>query len=98
MKYIGLDPPMTESKRAEVEAGELCRGVEAWEQDPYGIGEVLMEKRRTRGWTTEREQLCLTEIMQAAELSKNKDVKIFVTWLRSRNEESSHYPHILPWT
>lgn len=98
MKYIGLDPPMTESKRAEVEAGELGRGVKAWEQDPYGVGEILMEKRRTRGWTTEREHMCLRGMMQAAELSKNNDVMAFIKWLQSRIEEGRHYPDILPWT
>jgi hypothetical protein len=89
---------MTESKRTEVEAGEFYRGVKAWEDDPYGVGEVLMEKRRIRGWTTEREQICFRGMMQAAELSKNKDVMAFIKWLHSRIEEGRHYPDILPWT
>jgi hypothetical protein len=98
LKYIGLDPPMTESRRAEVEAGELCRAVKAWEHDLYGVGKVLMEKRRARGWTMEREQMGLREMMQAAEISKDRDVMAFIKWLHSRTEEGGHYPDILLWT
>jgi hypothetical protein len=98
MKYLGLDPPMDESKRTEVEAGELCRGVKAWEQDPYGVGQVLIEKRRARGWATEREQMCLTEAMHGAEESRNKDLMAFMKWWHTSTDNGRHYPGILPWS
>lgn len=37
-RYIGIDPPMDEMKRNEVEAGEISWGVKAWERHLYGFG------------------------------------------------------------
>jgi hypothetical protein len=81
MKYIGIDPLMDEDKRAEVEAGEFSKGIRAWEEDPYGAGKVLMEKRRLRGWTVERERVLCAEVMNVREITENEDVMSFLEWL-----------------
>lgn len=36
--------------KGELEKGELERGYGIWEGDLYGVGSVLGEKRRKRGW------------------------------------------------
>ncbi|KAF7508393.1 hypothetical protein GJ744_009246 [Endocarpon pusillum] len=98
LSYIGIDPPMDETKRAEVEVGELSRGVRAWEQDPYGVGKVLVEKRRVRGWTVEQEVKVWTQVRSNTEVSKIKNVMSFPEWLRANLEEGVSYPSILPWS
>jgi hypothetical protein len=81
MKYIGIDPPMDEDRRAKVEAGEFSKGIRAWEEDPYGTGKVLIEKRRLRGWTVERERVLCAEVMSVREVTENEDVMSFLEWL-----------------
>lgn len=98
LRYIGIDPPMDEVKRAELEAGELSRGIEAWERDPYGVGKVLMSKRRVRGWTLERGQRFWAEVMNATKASETKDLMSFLEWMRARPEEGGTYPSIPPWS
>ena len=48
--YIGLDPPENVTPRNVLEQGELERGYGVWEDDLYGVGSVLGEKREKRGW------------------------------------------------
>ncbi len=99
MRFIGIDPLMDEVKRAEVEAGELLRGVKAWEQDPYGVGEILAEKRRLRGWTVEQEEKLCTEARSNTEVSRyDEDAMSFLEWLRVRAGGGASYPGILPWS
>lgn len=98
LRYIGIDPPMDKAKRTEVEAGELSRGFKAWEQDPYGVGRILVEKRRVRGWTVEQEVALWTEVSSNAEVSKHKDVMTFLEWLRARSGGEISYSGILPWS
>ncbi|KAL9113941.1 MAG: hypothetical protein Q9227_002075 [Pyrenula ochraceoflavens] len=62
-RFVGIDPPMSDEKRAEVERLEYENGYSPWKEDPEGIGEVLAGKRRRRGWTEERERL-LEESLQ----------------------------------
>ena len=97
-KYIGIDSPMDEAKRAEAEAGELSRGVKAWEQDPYGVGKVLAEKRRARGWRVEREQKIRTRLTDSLDLREKKDVLGFLDWSNDHQKEGDAYPGILPWS
>ena len=89
---------MNEVKRAEVEVGELSRGVRPWEQDPYGVGKILVEKRRVRGWTVEQEVKLWTQVRSNMEPSKIKNVMGFPEWLRASLEEGVSYPSILPWS
>ena len=53
VQYIGIDPPFSSSKLAEIKEGDLQRGYGAWREDLYGSGEVLMRKREDRGWDRE---------------------------------------------
>jgi hypothetical protein len=97
LHYIGIDPPMNEAKRVEVEAGELCKGVLAWEHDLYGAGGVLMKKRRARGWTLDREQMLWKVAVDALDGTENDDMTSFLDWLRAQREEGNIYPNPLPW-
>jgi hypothetical protein len=97
-RYISIGPPMDEVKRAEVEAGELSRGVKAWEQDPYGVGEALAAKRRARGWTVEREQRVWTELIESLNAKRHGDVLCFIDWLHNQHQEGSTYLETFPWS
>ncbi|KIY02656.1 uncharacterized protein Z520_01121 [Fonsecaea multimorphosa CBS 102226] len=48
--YVGINPPFTPAKLAEIEEGDRLRGYGAWEKDLYGAGEGLSNKREKRGW------------------------------------------------
>jgi hypothetical protein len=98
MKYIGIDPPMDEDKRAEVEAGEFSMGIRAWEEDPYGAGKVLVEKRRLRGWTVERERVFCAEVMNVREVTEKEDVMSFLECLRPQDDGKVIIPGPLPWS
>ncbi len=89
---------MDEVKRAKVEGGELSRGVKPWEQDPYGVGEVLQGKTSVRGWTTAREQEFWKQAVVAAGLAGRNDVTSFLEWLRGQPQEGCTYPCTLPWS
>ena len=89
---------MDEIKRADVKSGELSRGVRAWEQDPYGVGQELKRKRQMRGWTEEREQRFWSELAHAGNELVSKDVATFVEWLRKQLEQRHTYPGTFPWT
>jgi hypothetical protein len=97
-KYIGIDPTMDEVKRAEIEVGELSRGVKAWEQDPYGVGTVLAEKRRARGWTRGREQSFWSEFMEGGGASGDEDMMSFVQWLGALQDEQARFIGKFPWS
>jgi hypothetical protein len=49
-EYIGIDPPFSTTKMAEIEEGEQSRGYGAWKTDPDGTGVLLRTKREKRGW------------------------------------------------
>ncbi|KIW28479.1 uncharacterized protein PV07_08141 [Cladophialophora immunda] len=51
--YVGINPPFTPVKLAEIEEGDRLRGYGAWEKDLYGAGEGLSKKRDKRGWDGE---------------------------------------------
>ena len=53
VELIGLDPDWSMNERVQTIRGESERGYKAWENDLYGTGELLYEKRRQRGWDEE---------------------------------------------
>ena len=55
-KFVGVDPPMGDEKKAEVESLEYENAYMLWKADPEGIGEALSGKRKRRGWTDDRER------------------------------------------
>ena len=48
------------NERVQTIRGESERGYKAWENDLYGTGELLYEKRRQRGWD---EEAFMTEVL-----------------------------------
>ena len=50
MNFVGIDPPESVSPRRLLEEGERERGWGVWKGDLYGMGELLVGKRRRRGW------------------------------------------------
>ncbi|OAP59020.1 hypothetical protein AYL99_06317 [Fonsecaea erecta] len=52
--YIGINPPFTPAKLAEIAEGDRLRGFGAWEKDLYGAGAGLSRKREQRGWDADR--------------------------------------------
>ena len=87
---------MDEVKRAEVEAGELSKGVQAWEQDPYGVSEFLAAKRRARGWTVEREHRVRMMLIDSVEASSRTDVVPLLEWLLGQQGVGDAYDRKLP--
>ena len=53
VELIGIDPDWSMNERVQTIRGETERGYKAWENDLYGTGELLYEKRRQRGWDEE---------------------------------------------
>jgi hypothetical protein len=49
-EYIGINPPFDAVKMAEVEIGDRLKGYGAWAKDLYGVGKLLADKRKARGW------------------------------------------------
>ena len=54
VSYIGIDPPFSATRMADIQEGDRLRGYGAWEKDLYGEGEVLRRKREGRGWNEGR--------------------------------------------
>jgi hypothetical protein len=98
LEYIGIDPPMDETKRAAVEAGERFRGIEAWQQDPYGTGQVLTRKRRVRGWTEDREQRFWTDLREALDASRGNGLLEVLDVFRNQKETLVVPPTKMPWS
>ena len=97
-RYIGIDPEMDECKRAQVEAGELSRGVKAWEDDPYGVGDILVAKRRARGWTGEKEQRARMETIDSLNTRRHEDILCFLDWLHNQHQKGDTYLGTFPWS
>lgn len=53
VELIGIHPDWSMNERVQTIRGETERGYKAWENDLYGTGELLYEKRRHRGWEEE---------------------------------------------
>ena len=80
---------MSPGKRQFVEQGEYKRGFLPWVDDPYGVGGVLMGKRRSRGWTDAAE----IEILKGA---REESVKRLVEWKGGYNGKEKFLKR-LPW-
>lgn len=85
-------------KREEVEAGELSRGIQAWRDDPYGMGAALRGKRSARGWSVEQEQRLRTEVVNGKELSNRQNIMSFLDWLREQQNDGGTYIGQFPWS
>lgn len=48
--FVGIDPPFDEEKLAQIIEGDRLRGYGVWKDDPNGTGNLLREKRVSRGW------------------------------------------------
>ena len=53
IQYIGIDPPFSSLKMAQIKEGDLQKGHGVWRKDLNGTGEVLKRKREERGWDRE---------------------------------------------
>jgi len=52
-EFIGINPPFSAVKMAEIEDGDKKRGYGIWKDDIYGNGQILSEKRAARGYSLE---------------------------------------------
>lgn len=48
--FVGIDPPFDKEKLAQIIEGDRLRGYGVWKDDLYGTGDLLREKRVSRGW------------------------------------------------
>lgn len=96
-EYIGIDPPMDAKKRDEVLKGEILRGYGAWQNDRYGAGEILANKRKARSWTAEKEKELETTVSRGWQYSAFKDdVLALLIWDGGESRQEL-YPGRLPW-
>lgn len=52
--YVGIDPPRNVTSQYSLIDGEQARGFGLWVTDPYGVGPLLGQKRKDRGWDDTR--------------------------------------------
>lgn len=89
--YLGIDPPFDAVRIAEIEEGDRLRGFGAWEQDLYGVGEVLKSKREKRGWDEPSFRKEVLEQYEHAEIKGR--IEGLVEW----SSPSELYPERMPW-
>jgi hypothetical protein len=100
-EYIGIDPPFDEGKMQEIKDGDAKRGYGAWNDDIYGHGKLLGEKRTARGWTDRTKEMfassnkkALADLNELALEMKDrfKNVIAFV------EDDSTPFPEKAPWS
>lgn len=87
--YIGINPPEEVTPAKQLIAGETLRGRGAWEQDLYGTGISLGQKREKRGWGGDQQERI---IMKGLE----DDIRGLIRWKGGENG-SEVYTGNLPW-
>lgn len=50
VQFQGIDPVMSSTELEDTLRGEAQHGMAPWKDDPFGVGEILSNKRRQRGW------------------------------------------------
>lgn len=96
-KYIGIDPPMDAAKRSEVLAGEMSKGLGAWQQDLYGTRKALVGKRTARGWSEDKAKAVETLVSEAWGSSEFKDDVLKLLAWNGGGSGVEQYPGVLPW-
>ena len=86
---------MDDTKRSVVENGEKTRGIKPWLEDPYGLGEVLVGKRKGRGWTEEKERE-FGELVAGGDGGTNGSLREFLGW-KGGEVGNQIFPGMLPW-
>ncbi|KAI9735993.1 MAG: Phosphoglucomutase-3 [Cirrosporium novae-zelandiae] len=79
-RFMGIDPPMDEIKRLDVEQGERKRGYEPWLRDPRGTGAELQAKRKQRGW----DDSWVEELLQGLEIQDKNMVRELIVGMESK--------------
>ena len=72
--------------------GERVRGYGAWNEDLYGVGEVLWGKRVGRGWRAEE----VGGILEKFEGEEREMIKGLLEW-RGGEDGNELYSGRLPW-
>ena len=88
IRVQGINPPFTAAELEQTQKGELENAHRLFQDDPYGTGEMLAEKRRARNWRDD----ALTEI--AADLEPA--VRELLVW-KGGEAGREIFPGRLPW-
>lgn len=103
-EFIGIDPPFSGDKMQEIREGDAARGYGAWMNDLYGNGEVLAEKRVSRGWTGMRQVifakvtgLWLAEA-QSSGMEIDERMREQFTQITRFVGGSGEFPETTPWS
>ncbi|KAL9613061.1 MAG: hypothetical protein Q9167_002360 [Letrouitia subvulpina] len=87
--YVGINPPEEVTPARELMEGETLRGRGAWEQDLYGTGITLRQKREKRGWRGGPDEKVIMEGLE-------NDVCGLMRW-KGGEGGSEVYAGSLPW-